>query len=364
MSADDRTMTKDWAPPRKAPERLADEDLRRWRGATAKVREIAEARGWSKSEVARRAGIPDGTFSPWYDGVYGGVVANQTVRVERWLESVDEQARFRVQIGAPDFIRTPTSNDILNILSYAQAMPCMGLVVLGPGMGKTATARHYAATRPNTTLVTMRPTTARTRSMLADIGRALKVAERNPVALDCAIGEKLKRNGRQCLLIVDEAQHLVDTAVNQLRYWHDEYAAGIVLMGNEELDARFGGHEPKAGYAQLHRRRAMRLHRLTPRQADIDAYVAAWGIADPDVVALARAIGRKPGALGQIRETLVLAQMLAASDDHPLTVEHVRAAWENRGGELPDVARRTRVGPARSAHDQSQVGPARSDSAA
>lgn len=333
----------EWAPPRKEPDRVGAADLERWRSAVQRVQDVAERKGWSKADVARRAGIPDGTFSPWYDGTYGGVVRNQTARVERWLDSLDEQARFRAHIVEPGFVRTPTSDEVLNVLGYAQAMPCMGLVVLGPGMGKTICARHYAGTRPNTTLVTMRPTTARTRAMLVDIGRALKVADKNPVTLDWAIGEKLKRNGRQCLLIIDEAQHLVDTAVNQLRYWHDQFDVGIVLMGNEELDGRFGGHEPKAGYAQLHRRRAMRLHRTRPRQADIDAYVAAWDL-NPEVADLARAIGRKPGALGQIRETLVLAQMLAGVDDQPLGPEHLRAAWENRGGDLPDLGRRNNGG--------------------
>ncbi len=330
----------EWAPPRKEPDRLGAADLERWRSTVQRVQDVAERKGWSKADVARRAGIPDGTFSPWYDGTYGGVIKNQTARVERWLDSLDEQARFRIHIAIPDFVRTPTADELVDLFTYAQALPCMGLVVLGPGLGKTATARHYAATRPHTTLCTMRPTTASTRAMLADIGTALNVTERNPARMDRAIGERLKRNGRQCLLIVDEAQNLVDSAVNQLRYWHDEYSVGIVLLGNDELYGRFGGHEPKAGYAQLHRRFSMRLHRTAPLQSDIDTYVAAWGIVDAEVVALARAIGKKPGALGQIRETLVLAQMLAAGDELPLTADAVRAAWENRGGDLPDLGRR------------------------
>lgn len=324
----------DWEPPRSEPQQLAPQDLALWRTVTARVRQMAIAEGLSKSEMARRSGVPMGTFSPWYDGTYPGQVAHQTRKVERWLDSVEEQARFSAAaVAVPGFVRTKTADELTNLFTFAQAMPCMGLAVLAAGMGKTTVARQYAATRPHTTLVTMRPTTQLMRHMLVDIGTALRVYQRNPARLDREIGEQIKRNGRQTLLIVDEAQNLVDQAVNQLRFWHDEYGAGIVLMGNDELYGRFGGPTPKPGYAQLHRRFAMRLHRMVPRQADIDTYVAAWGIADPEITKLVRAIGKKPGALGQVRETLVLAQMIAATDEKPMTAQHVRRAWENRGGE-------------------------------
>lgn len=335
----------EWAVPKGEP-RLAPEELARWREATDRVRTLAMRDGLSKSEAARRAGMPMGTFSPWYDGTYTGSIAGRTRVVERWLDSLEESARFSAAaIAVPSFVRTRTADEIANLCAYAQALPCMGLVVLGPGMGKTATARHYAATRPHTTLVTMRPITSTTRHMVTDISVAIGVYERNPARLDRAIGKRLERNGRQTLLIVDEAQNLADTAVNQLRYWHDEFGVGIVLMGNDEMYGRFGGPTPKPGYAQLHRRFSMRLHRMAPLQADIDAYVSAWGIVDPDIAALARAIGKKPGALGQIRETLVLAQMIANGAEQKLAAEHVRQAWENRGGDLPEVARRRQVAP-------------------
>jgi hypothetical protein len=104
-------------------------------------------------------------------------------------------------------------------------------------------------------------------------------------------------------------------------------------MGNEELYSRLGGPTPKPAYAQLHRRITRRLHRPRPLDADIDAYVKAWRLTDDDAIALCRAIGRKPGALGQISETLKLAHMLAAGDEKPMNAEYVRTAWEQRGEE-------------------------------
>jgi DNA transposition AAA+ family ATPase len=212
-------------------------------------------------------------------------------------------------------------------------MPELVLATLGAGMGKTETVRRYVSERPHAYMVTMRPKTSKVNAMLLEIAQALDVppAERAHSRIDRAIGMKLKRNGRQTLLIVDEAQNLIDKAVDQLRYFLDEYGVGIALIGNEELYGRFGGKEPTPAYAQLHRRFGLRLRRMQPLAGDIDAQIAAWGIEDSEIRKLAQAIGRKPGALGQVTKTLQLAGMYAAGEQRPMAAADVRAALKNRG---------------------------------
>ncbi len=322
-----------WAMPRHAPA-LPQAELEAWRVLTTKVRDTAQRHGWSKSEVSRRSGVPGGTFSQWYDGNYKGRIANVSATVERWLASVEEVALAASSIPTPPgYVPTPTSSQLVETLLYAQMMPEMVVVTLGAGMGKTMTAQFYRDSRPHAYLVTMRPTTSTVHGMLLEFAQALDVHETNPAKLDRALGDKLKRNGRNTLLIVDEAQSLNDNAVNQLRYFLDIYGVGIALLGNEELYGRFGGSKATPAYAQIHRRIGKRLRRLQPTQGDIDAIVEAWGAADPEVRQMARAIGRKPGALSQITKTLQLAGMYAAGEGQPLAAKHVRSAWANRGGE-------------------------------
>jgi hypothetical protein len=330
----DQSSPEAWLPPKTEPsDRLEQPDFQKWKLATAAVKTIAERDGLSKSEVARRSDVPMGTFSPWYDGSYTGKMSSVTARMEKWISAIHERVRVAGDVQAPGFIDTPTAREVLDTLIYAQALPEMVVITLGPGMGKTITAKLFAATRPHAFLVTMRPTTTKVFSMMQELSSSLGVVETHAGRLDRAIGERLKRNGRHTLLIVDEAQNCEDQAVNQLRHYHDEYGCGIALVGNEELYGRFGGNSPKAAYAQIHRRIGKRLKRLTPQQGDIDAIVAAWKLEDKEAIGLARAIGRKPGALGQITKTLTYAHMLAAGQSKPLSAEHVRAAWMNRGGE-------------------------------
>jgi DNA transposition AAA+ family ATPase len=321
-----------WAP-KQEPAHLPTEEFARWKLATAAVRRIAGRDTLTKSEVARRADVPLGTFSPWFDGTYTGKITSITARVERWIAAIEERARVAGDVREPGFVQTRTAAEVIDTLVYAQALPEMCVITLGAGMGKTITARHFADTRPHAVLVTMRPSTAKVYGMMGELCAALGVIEYGPARLDRAIGERLKRNGRHTLLMVDEAQNLDDQAVNQLRYYMDEFGCGIALLGNEELYGRFGGAAPKPAYAQLHRRIGKRLKRLAPLQADIDAIVAAWKLEDAEAANLARAIGRKPGALGQVSKTLILAHMLAAGDSKPLSADHVRLAWQNRGGE-------------------------------
>lgn len=324
--------TNGWDGPRFEPS-LSPELLARWKSGRERAVTIAKRDGLTKAELARRADIPAGTLTPLLDGNYTGNWENQIAKLERWLSAVAEVAERVIELPeAPLFIETPTSRELVDTFLYAQQMPLMALVTLGPGMGKTVTAEHFR-NRPGVHLVTMRPTTARVRPMLQEIGMALDVGERNPARLDRAIGAKLKRNGHKTLLLVDEAQNLSDEAVNQLRWFLDVYRCGIVLLGNEEVYSRYGRSDPREGYGQIHRRIGKRLRRLSPLPADIEAIVDAWGVQDEEARKLLRAIGRKPGALGQISVTMQLALMLAAGDGKPLNVAHVRQAWQNRGGD-------------------------------
>jgi DNA transposition AAA+ family ATPase len=327
------TSRDNWTPAESEPANVSDDDLARWREVTAEVRSVAARDGLSKSEVARRSAVPMGTFSPWANGTYTGQIAAITERVAKWLRSVEEMRAKALDIPtAPDFVETATARLVVDTLLYAQMMPEMVIVTLASGLGKTTTARHFAASRPNAFLVTMRPTTAGTHSMLQELALALDVTERNPARLDRAIGLRLKRNGRHTLLMVDEAQNLADNAINQLRFFLDEYGCGIALLGNEEVYSRFGKSEPKEGYGQIHRRIGKRVRRMQPSDDDVAALLDAWALTDPSVRRLLAAIGRKPGTLGQIDKTIRLASMLAASGRQPLSAEHIKAAWADRGG--------------------------------
>ena len=298
------------------------------------VRSIMDSEGLSQADVARAAQIPYGTFTPFMGGTYAGNNATLAEKVLRWLGSREAEQKVTATIlKEPDFVQTPTAMKVLSLLQWAKSAPGITLITLGPGMGKTMAAREFARKNPHSYRVVMRPSTSGVHSMMKEIAQTIGVMERDPGKLTRAVGDKLQRNGRHTLIMVDEAQNLSDTAVDELRHYLDEYGCGIALLGNEDVQTRWGRATPKEGYGQLHRRIGPRLRSLRAHKDDIETYLMAWGIADADVLKLLRVIGRNAGALGQIKETLLMANILAAGADRPINADDIRAAWENRGGE-------------------------------
>lgn len=320
-----------WSFPDQEPD-IREEELVIWRDTVKQVINFASGPGHSRTAVANMAGIKGGTFSSWYAGKYGKTTHNVTEKVKLWLDT--HHANMQIEAGiveGPSFISTPSSTRLFDALVYAQQAPSMIVGTMGAGMGKTTTCKNFIKVRPHAYMATMRPQTRTNHGMMTELCRVLGVTQNNPAKMDTAIGEKLKRNGRNTLLIIDEAQNLEDMAVDELRYFLDVYKCGIALIGNEETYKRFAGIN-RSG--QLTRRVGMRLKQLQPTRGDITAILNGWKIDDPDCRKLLSAIGNKEGALGQITETIKLASMLAAGENVEMSEKHIRAAWTNRSPEV------------------------------
>ena len=320
-----------WVFPDQEPD-IREEELLIWRDTIEQVINIASGPNYSRTEVAKMADIKGGTFSSWFAGKYGKTTHNVTQKVLVWLNThYDNMQMDAGIIEGPEFISTPSSTKLFDGLMYAQQAPAMIVATMGAGMGKTTTCRHFIKVRPHAYMGTMRPQTRSVHGLMIELARLLGVTQNNPAKLDTAIGEKLKRNGRNTLLILDEAQNLEDMAVDQLRYFLDAYQCGIALIGNEETYKRFAGLNQSP---QLSRRVGMRIKRLQPTREDITAILNGWKIEDPECRKLLAAIGTKGGALGQITETIKLASMLAAGENKKMEAQHIKSAWTNRSPEV------------------------------
>lgn len=339
MNEHTSTMAATWALPTGEPDisgnraGRSETDIRDWRALTADVAALAIANNWNKAEVSRRSGVPDGTFSQWFNGKYNGRLDETNGRIRQWVETAKEMdALGRGIPQSPPFVQTRTAREIMETLLYAQMMPEMAVITYSAGMGKTETCRAYVNSKPHAYLVTMSPHTKTCHAMLVEIATAFGIST-NPAKLHRAIGERLQRNGRKTLLIVDEAQNLEDRAVDQLRNLLDINECGIALVGNQEIYGRFAARSDGPSYAQIKRRIGKRLMRVHPYPEDIAMMLDAWKIDEAGARKLLTGIGNKPGALGQIDKTLKLAGLLAAGEGQPITEKHVRAAWANRSVE-------------------------------
>lgn len=316
-----------------------EQDISLWWGLIDRVIDVARLNSWTKTEVARRIGMAEGTFSQWFSGKYNGRLENQNLQVSQWLDALEETASLVATIPtSPAFIKTRSSNEIQETLAWAQMTVDLVVITFGAGFGKTAACRQFRNTRPHVFMVTMSPHTKTVHGMLNELAAELEVQVFNPARLSRAIGQRLQRSGNNPLLIVDEAQNLCDDAINQLRHYVDNYGCGIALVGNSEIYGRYAKKADGIGpsYAQLKSRYGKRLRRDNPIVEDLHTFIEAWGVNEPEMVKFLLGIGMKGGALRQIDKTMKLASMYALGSEEQLSIKHLKAAWQNR--DVEDMA--------------------------
>ena len=291
----------------------------------------------SQAAAARDAGIAESTFAALLSGTYTGKMENQIPKLQAWLASRDERAKTAATLPkAPGFQLLPSSQKIMTALTWAQVAPAFVPIIGAPGVSKTTTSEHYAATNPNVWMVTVTPSTASASALLAEICVTMDLDERSTTRMSRAIGQRVK--GIQALIIIDEAQNLTVPALEESRALVDRFKVGVGILGNRTIHARLYG-KGQESHGQLFSRASMKPKLFAPMVGDICQMVAAWGVTDEAELKFLKVIGRKIGALRNLDTVLKLASMLAAGAGQPRGLAHIRAAWEQIDVDLAtDVA--------------------------
>lgn len=255
------------------------------------------------------------------------------------------------------FCATPTAQQILSALNVCQRKGWMGAIVGAPGIGKTTTFMHYASTQPIDWRERRRTDVPR----LPNVPEALRAeqiesapllpsrpgvllatmttAHKSPLKFIMALTrhitsidggasyayEALRRKLRQGdLVIIDEAQHLQDDALDMVRSLHDETGVGIIIGGNPLVITR-GGRARQASFAQFLSRIAIRLQFDGTVDEDLEALFDHHKVVGARPRAMLRQLGGPIGALRRISHALDLCHELAA-DGKAIELKHVEEA--------------------------------------
>lgn len=285
--------------------------------------------GSSWSQLAKRMNVPAGTLSQFgSENGYKGDEERVAQLVYKYRQLLVQQATIAIDAPeVPEYFKTETSEQIMNLLAFGQRGKVV-LCAMGPGLGKTKTARYFSACFPNVFMVTMTPSTSGVAPMQQEVLAALGQPDINtsPQKMSRMIREKV-RDLRNPVIIIDEAQHLSVKAIEEIRSWHDLTGVGIVFLGNIGIMQQIEGGGRKAAFAQLFSRVSIKLVRNVPLLADADALAEAWGITSDREVAQVRKVAMLPGGLRGATMMLELAWMLASSEGKPLNTDHLQDAW-------------------------------------
>lgn len=280
-----------------------------------------ETTGLTWKELEKRIGRSGSTLSLFASQKYNAPPSEITEQVVAYRRLMAQQDRLRGEIPEiPDFYVTETSARIDVLLSTAQE----GLITAGAleaGLGKTRAARRYRDTYPNVFLATMRKSSGSVQTMQLQVLRAMGVRDAvgAPQKLSEIICAKAAAMDRP-LLIIDEAQHLSEGALDEARSWNDEVDLGLALLGNAGVLQRM------SRYPQLISRISMRSHQVRPFRGDIEAMARAWEVFDKAQIQFLSEVCNRGGGLRRGTMVLRLATMLARGQGQTLDVAHLRLA--------------------------------------
>ena len=249
-----------------------------------KLEDYLEAEGLSQAKAAPVIGISAAVLSQYRRSVYDrGDIAEVEKKLEEFFRIKEEQAAnsrkaepFQAGRTGQAYIPTSISEGAYKLIRYCQLEK--GIVVIDgdAGIGKTKAAAKYLQDNPTTTLyLKAAPSTGTLRSLLKMIARALKLPENQRTEdLSYAIQEKLKATDK--ILIIDEAQNIKFSALEEISRWTDEDmftgrpGIGIVLIGNVEVYNKMLGRQEAIFAQQFNRTRMHSRYRTTDiRREDV-----------------------------------------------------------------------------------------------
>ncbi|RLM14052.1 DNA transposition protein [Gibbsiella quercinecans] len=297
----------------------------------ARVRTTVEGSDVTYAAVAREVGISTSAISQFVKGEYRGDNNNVAGKLNVWLDN--RNRRTNEMPTAPDFIITRTVKQIWDALQYAQLAQCITVIYGNSGVGKTRALQQFAESRPNVWLITVSPSRSSLSECLYELALELGIgdAPRRSGQLGRAIRRKLR--GTNGIVMVDEADHLDYSVLEELRILQEETGVGLALIGNHQVYGKLtGGNSRNMDFARLFSRIAKKVSILKTKKADVDAIADAWGLANKAERELIQALSEKPGALRTISHTLRLASMFARGSNERLSEKHIRAAVKDLEG--------------------------------
>jgi len=286
----------------------------------------------SQASVAAALDYSPAVLGQWLKGIYKGDNAAVTTAVTQWLAlRAAGDAVARVMPDDLPWYSTETAERIWTRLRLAHHAPDICVIDGAAGVGKTYTARHYAASYPGVWLATMSPDCAGVATALEEISDAMGLdVQGGAAAHRRAILKRIKAAGGAALLVIDEAQHLGTAALDEVRTLHDRAGCGLAYLGNEGIWSQLvGGGRRGIALDRLHSRVGARAHCQGATTKDVQALLGAWGITDRGARSVVSEIARRPGALRAATKTIRSAHLYAQSA--AITAEHLRAARVGRG---------------------------------
>lgn len=327
-----------------------DDPFSRWEREGEQVREefkrVLASSGSSQSAVAKVINLAPATISEWVHGKYKGNDGMVTDRVKRWLSTRRPRSASSLNDGLqlPDWIATETFLAIRHALNTAHDKPAIVLVHGGSGVGKTTAINAHRFEREGVYVITSSPATGSLGGTLRALASIVPQPYGVPAApLSLGHADALARWLRsaldgKCLIVIDEAQHLQDRALEELRLLHDDTGVGLFLAGNDVVYKNIWNRSVAAVFAPLRGRIALRIPVDKPTRDDVRAILChpSIDLKGARELAVGHHIACISGqGLRGLLNTIAQARLQVADSETPITAELLDQVHQQMAGQLP-----------------------------
>jgi DNA transposition AAA+ family ATPase len=228
----------------------------------------------------------------------------------------------------PPAAQTVCMNEVFVAAHYAQKYGDISLIYGEAGLGKTFSLRQYAKEN-DVIYIELRDCDKSTKGVCERILDAIGKSRRgNDRVLVNAIIDYLREHPK--LIIIDEAQHLLLKAIENLRAINDATETGMVLCGNPTVYDQMHGRG-QAHFAQLYSRIGIRRCIVNPDMEDIKAIFSPYELND-DCLRFLHSLSLQWGGIRNCIKIFNMAQEMAQKLGEPLSVGHLETAHDLRNG--------------------------------
>ena len=306
-------------------ERYSEDELNALRRRVLDYKQLTNE---SWGAIAAVTGIGESTIQAFANAKYNGDNQAKAAEVEKWFKSNETMKLFSDIPLVPGYQPTPTALRVRANLLWARG----GKIVTiegDPGVGKTIPLENFVWEFPNTWMITASPSRSGYTSLLQSVLKQFNVPPSNRSTFQLSELVRRQFSSRENgLLLIDEAQHVAEKALEELRSIHDETKVGIAFVGNREVTRNIEGPRT-ANFAQRFSRISMRMIIDAPDKRDVNALLEIWRVTDSREQAFLTSIAMRPGggALRSLTKCLELASVLADGAKEARTLVHLKDAW-------------------------------------
>lgn len=188
----------------------------------------------SANKLAKQMGFSPSALSQYLKGDYNGNIENLESKISAYIERQKERAAHW-DMGV---VQTKTLAEMLVTIQTVHTLRAIGMIYGPAGIGKTCATLEYIKNTPGCIRITGVPDSKSVKGVISLLYEAIFGSDLRGSARNGRLKVLDHLQGRDLMVVVDEAHELTNEAIEELRGIHDASKCAMILIGTDEIFSR------------------------------------------------------------------------------------------------------------------------------